>query len=273
MLAYFSGLHFSLGGVSPQHMETHKHRPIYYGIQYNHSGKIYVRKDNGARFEGEGAYAFISHPEAFFEYGSPDDSPRSHNFVCFCGERVRSYIEGGLLCINPENPLIKVENPIQFHKTLLELIYIINNSPTLPERAVLMLEELLLSLHEHREVKQTVPVYYSLFFQDLIEDIKKKPQLSWNFESEAEKINVTATHFRRLFKTACGMSPQQFLIQARLRMAADLLIHKRETAGRIAEAVGIDNEFYFSKLFKSKYNVTPMQYRKEFRFGKTDMED
>ncbi len=69
---------------------------------------------------------------------------------------------------------------------------------------------------------------------------------------------------RRLFKAVSGLPPQQFLIQCRLQQAASLLVGTGETVGVIAERVGIGNEFYFSRLFKAKYRIPPLEYRREF---------
>jgi len=66
-----------------------------------------------------------------------------------------------------------------------------------------------------------------------------------------------------LFRMFCDYAPQEFVIHARLSLAAELLAHSKDSVRMIAAKVGIDNEFYFSRLFKKKYHLSPREYRRE----------
>ena len=81
---------------------------------------------------------------------------------------------------------------------------------------------------------------------------------------EAEKLNISTQHFRRIFRKFTGSSPQHYLLQQRLAQAANLLAHSEEQIGAIAAAVGFDDMFYFSHLFKKYYGISPKKYREEF---------
>jgi AraC-like DNA-binding protein len=47
--------------------------------------------------------------------------------------------------------------------------------------------------------------------------------------------------------------------------AADKLIETRMTVNEICYSVGINDAFYFSKLFKRAYGLTPTEYRKTYQ--------
>lgn len=49
----------------------------------------------------------------------------------------------------------------------------------------------------------------------------------------------------------------------RLRRAADMLINTDLAIKEIASLTGWDDEYYFSRLFKKNYSLSPLQYRKE----------
>ncbi len=261
---FFSGNHFSLAGTYPEHVETTRHVPLYYGIQYTHSGRIYVKIDDGPRYEEDGPCVFITHPGPMFEYGSIDGQPRHHHFICFHGPRIQHYIDSGLLSLSVGNPLIKVNYPELFHNTVTELTTMINGLGINPDRMVLKLEDLLLQIHEQSGGTHNLPPFQLPYFTKLLKDINDHPELDWDFLREAERLNVTPTHFRRLFKRCCDISPQQYLIHHRLRLATQLLVTTRLQVGIIAEQVGLNSEFYFSRLFKKKYHLSPLQYRREF---------
>jgi len=261
---FFSGNLFSMADIFPEYLKTIRHVPLYYGIQYNHAGGIYVKLNDGPRYEEHGPCVLVTYPGSLFEYGPLDNQPRDHRFVCFHGPRIARYIASGLLPLAAEHPLIKIHYPDQFYHTITELITMINGLEINPDRTVLKLEDLLLQLHEQSGGIPYLPPFQFPHFVELLKEINNRPNLDWNFRQEAEQLNVTPTHFRRLFKRCCHISPQQYLIHHRLRLAAQLLVTTRLQVGIIAEKVGFSSEFYFSRLFKKKYHLSPLQYRKEF---------
>jgi len=263
-LDFYKGLEFSLGGFNEAYTKSHRHVPLYYGIQYNHEGGLSLRIGGGERIVRYGPCAFISHPGAFFEYGSIDGEPRHHNFVCFHGPRAKSYIEGGLLEIGAPCPLVDIKRPERFLQTLHELIAAVHSGAFSHDRMVQMLEELLLQMKETEVEERRLPPEKEPLFAKLASEIAKSPARDWDFQKEAKALSMTETHFRRLFKQFAGKAPRQFLIQSRLRLAADLLINSRKPLGEIARESGVGSEFYFSRLFKSRHSISPLAYRKEF---------
>jgi len=87
-----------------------------------------------------------------------------------------------------------------------------------------------------------------------------------------EKLNVKdiaaefyfsmPTLFRR-FKKECECSPIEYINRTRLSNAAHLLRQTNMLQKEIAEAVGIIDQYYFSKLFKDRFGVSPSEYRKD----------
>jgi len=90
------------------------------------------------------------------------------------------------------------------------------------------------------------------------------PERAWDLASEAGRLGVSLTHFRRLFRQIAGLSPQQYLIQRRLRLAAERLVETHDLVRQISGQTGFHSEFYFSRLFKQTYCLSPLEYRREF---------
>ena len=107
--------------------------------------------------------------------------------------------------------------------------------------------------------------YYRERFAELMARIAKCPEKKWDFEEEARKMSVSLNHFNRLFRKYLGNSPRHCVIQARMRRAADLLLDSSRSVAEIAMLVGMENEFYFSRLFKKSFALSPSGYRKEFQ--------
>lgn len=77
----------------------------------------------------------------------------------------------------------------------------------------------------------------------------------------AQDVFLSPGYLSILFKKETGVNFSKYLTDFRLRRASHLLIHSNMKINDIGEAVGIDNGSYFSRLFKSKYDVSPLQYR------------
>jgi AraC-like DNA-binding protein len=80
----------------------------------------------------------------------------------------------------------------------------------------------------------------------------------------SDAANVAAIshfHFQRMFKSAFGMSPMQFLRRRRLEAARDLLEATDEDVTSICLAAGFESLGSFSALFKRTFGVSPRAYR------------
>ncbi len=77
----------------------------------------------------------------------------------------------------------------------------------------------------------------------------------------AEHCGISSKYMRTLFRTVYGTSPRQFLIQTRTQVAMRLLTGSDASIAQIAQAVGIPDVYYFSRLFKKQIGMTPQEYR------------
>lgn len=268
IMKYFNGVNFISCGEDPRHNAVQKDRFFdgYYGIQYNHAGIMDFSIGGNPRRKVEGAFAFISRPGLRFYYGAPSGKIRHHAYVCFKGPRIDRFIMGGLLELNRRQPLIRIVNSERFIRTFRELIANIrHNPPQNYNRAVLLLEDLLLQMHDRPTEKTEINSHLVPGLKQLETALIQNPQLEWDFFREASSLGVSYPHFRRIFRQYTGTSPVNFLIKSRLQKAARLLLNSSDQICRIAEKCGMADEFYFSRIFKKYYNLPPKNYRREFK--------
>ncbi|MGL4522579.1 MAG: AraC family transcriptional regulator [Bacilli bacterium] len=81
-------------------------------------------------------------------------------------------------------------------------------------------------------------------------------------EQLAEMLYVSPTHLSKIFKEATGVSPINYLIQVRLKHARELLDNNQLSIRDVAQAVGYQDAYHFSKLFKKYYGVSPSHLEK-----------
>lgn len=77
----------------------------------------------------------------------------------------------------------------------------------------------------------------------------------------AREANMSACWFIRSFKEYTGLSPQQYIIRARMNKARELLSSTNNNISEVALMVGYENPLYFSRLFKKHVGLSPREYK------------
>ena len=84
----------------------------------------------------------------------------------------------------------------------------------------------------------------------------------WTLEELAAGCHLSAPHFTDLCRRQTGMPPLALLIRLRLQRAMDLLQQGNHNVAEAALAVGYDDPFYFSRLFRKHMGMSPSSCRK-----------
>ena len=84
-----------------------------------------------------------------------------------------------------------------------------------------------------------------------------------DLDSYAAAAGLSRSRFLHLFKESTGQSPHAFLLNLRLSRAAELLLSTNDTVSQIAFAVGFSDPFYFSRLFKKHFSLSPDAFRRK----------
>ena len=80
-------------------------------------------------------------------------------------------------------------------------------------------------------------------------------------EEVCAKLFVSRSYLIKTFKEHYGVTPHKYLLNAKLRLAANLLAGTKSSIKEIADALGFYDEYHFSKAFKTTYHVSPTAYR------------
>ena len=86
-------------------------------------------------------------------------------------------------------------------------------------------------------------------------------------EQLAEQSRVSFAHFTRCFREETGVSPMQYLQEARIRKAMTLLLNTGKSVEEIAAETGFSSGNYFGKVFRHHMGISPSAYRKERQNG------
>ncbi|MES2454245.1 MAG: AraC family transcriptional regulator [Bacteroidota bacterium] len=77
----------------------------------------------------------------------------------------------------------------------------------------------------------------------------------------SEHVKLSSSHFSNLFRKSTGISPIDYFIHLKMQRACQLLYSKDVKIKRIADELGYEDPFYFSRIFKKNMGMSPEQYR------------
>jgi AraC family transcriptional regulator, transcriptional activator of pobA len=83
-------------------------------------------------------------------------------------------------------------------------------------------------------------------------------------EKLANELNVSSSYLSDMLRSLTGQNTQQHIHEKIIDKAKEILTTTTLTASEIAYQLGFEYPQSFSKLFKSKTNLTPMEYRQSF---------
>lgn len=80
----------------------------------------------------------------------------------------------------------------------------------------------------------------------------------------ARHAGLSERQLQRLFRRACGMTIQQFIIRSRIQAAIQELTHSQRTIAEIALMFGFSDQSAFTNQFRSVVGLPPRIYRERY---------
>jgi two-component system response regulator YesN len=85
-----------------------------------------------------------------------------------------------------------------------------------------------------------------------------------NFDLISNNFNFNSSYLSRIFTKYIGESPSKYVITLRINQSKHLLLNNKSLSIKeIGEMIGYNNQFYFSRIFKSVTGKSPASYRSE----------
>lgn len=79
-----------------------------------------------------------------------------------------------------------------------------------------------------------------------------------------EQISSSESVLLRCFKQTVGTSPMRFILDYRIEKASSMLLTTMKKSCEIAIECGFNDFSYFTKVFRQKKGITPVEYRKKY---------
>ena len=138
--------------------------------------------------------------------------------------------------------------------------------PIARDKLTALLGKLHLILEEQKEKqqeKEEIPLTENPVFQELLTYMHGHFQEKLVLKELAEQFHLNANYCCALFNRDAGGSFSEYLTSIRMKEAERLLTHTTLSLEEIAVQCGIQDYYYFNKVFKKYSGATPSQYRKQ----------
>jgi AraC-like DNA-binding protein len=111
--------------------------------------------------------------------------------------------------------------------------------------------------------KVMTTIKHRMAVQKILDLIEAKLHDPPTLDELAFLAGLSRSYFSSVFKEVVGMRLQDYLFQARINKAKDLLSDINLTIKQVAYKVGFRDPDHFSRTFKKKTGITPTNWRLE----------
>lgn len=254
---FFAGLVWLNRGRGPSEGMTERTFAGRFGLNYADDGEVEIAWDGRTPQRVAGPVAWFT-STGHFVYGRPAGT-WSNRFINFAGPRAEAFVRGGLLDV--QQPVIPIRQPEAVRAAFDALYDRLEHGRADAAGLVHELEGLLLLLQRQRS-ESALESRLAAGISACCQRLRRTPT-AVDVAAEAETLGVSAATFRRWFLRVAGMPPHRYLLQARMERAALLLTTTTQPINRIAELVGMGDQYQLAKRFRRQYRMTPSMWRAE----------
>ena len=87
-----------------------------------------------------------------------------------------------------------------------------------------------------------------------------------SLENLAAQVNVSVSHYSNLFRKKSGFSPIEYFNHLKIQKACQYLQFTDLRIKEIAGNIGVEDPYYFSRLFTKVMSISPKEYRARFNY-------
>lgn len=215
----------------------------------------------GRDFELHAGDAFLIPADTVAYYEADMQDPWHYAWINFLGITSRQYL---LELMNAaEETFVLRGLPVQkYFATIQEVLpldavtvsdYLLANSLTLYVLSQLFFDTGFDQSNAHHEsVAEKVKLFLDANYSEPLQ-----------IQQVARQFGVHPNYLTRIFRAAYGLGPKEYLIERKLKKAEALLSTTDYPVAVVANSLGFEDAFAFSRLFKKKAGLSPAIFRKQ----------
>ena len=244
---------------------THSYGPAvrnYYMLHFILKGQGHYYLNN-KHYKLNENQCFLTEPGTVTLYKAEPTNPWTYTWICFNGDYVPHLLKQSNL--NTDNPIINLSCNQTIYELFKEMRSYLQLTPANECYLQSKLYLIFAKLHEAlQSVYNKVELNNSFYVTKAIEYIEKNTFTNLSVNDIARYLNISRSHLYALFKQELNTSPQQFLTNAKIANARELLSKTKIPIYSVALSCGYKNAFAFSRAFKQVTNISPREYRQHY---------
>lgn len=244
---------------------THSYGPAvrnYYMLHFILKGQGHYYLNN-KHYKLNENQCFLTEPRTVTLYKAEPTNPWTYTWICFNGDYVPHLLKQSNL--NTDNPIINLSCNQTIYEIIKEMLSYHQLTPANECYLQSKLYLIFAKLHEAlQSVYNKVELNNNFYVTKAIEYIEKNTFTNLSVNDIARYLNISRSHLYALFKQELNTSPQQFLTNAKIANARELLSKTKIPIYSVALSCGYKNAFAFSRAFKQVTNISPREYRQHY---------
>lgn len=149
-----------------------------------------------------------------------------------------------------------IDRNIQLFEQIYATFIRIETYQLLKRYMMQMIQELL------QWIQSSALLQYNDTVLDIIQYVNAHISEKITLEDISKAIHKTPIHISRCFKKQMNQNLIHYINACKMKKAVELMENKELKVKEIAEAVGMDDQLYFNKVFRRFYQISPREYRK-----------
>lgn len=228
-----------------------------YMIHYILSGKG-IYKTNGKIYRLSAGDAFLITPNTPIYYEADQKYPWSYTWIGFQGIKIQQYFERTSLLNHPCFHYDTDDRVRLCHEEIYKAYHLSKNRDLMLNS--ILYEYLYLLATKYPQKNISPEMKKRSYVEDSLQYIENNYDHTFSIQEIADVLGLERSYLYRLFKNMTGFSPQEYLLDYRIRKACELLQNTDLPIAHIARSVGYEDSLYFSRLFKQHMKSSPSSY-------------
>ena len=105
---------------------------------------------------------------------------------------------------------------------------------------------------------------YKKEVNEIIKFIEKNIDKRITLVMVANAVNLNESYLSRIFKNETGKNLMYFINEVKMKKAKELLKQQDTLVKEVANSIGMTDQFYFNRVFKKFYGVSPSKFKKDY---------
>lgn len=216
---------------------------------------------NGCKYPMKAGQCFLSFPGTTLLELADNEDPWGLMWVSIKSLRPLLFLDE--LGITSETPVLPWSDTSQIAahmNAILEAEHPTQSSKLTQMGHAFLLFAEMARLHEQNTKEHSMHVR-NKYVHDAIHFMERNYSEPIKISAIAQHIGLNRSYFFSLFKEQTGISPQEYLIQLRMKTACELFANPDATVATVAYSLGYEPRV-LSRLFKKVTGYTPTEYKK-----------